>query len=108
MTCVANRARDVMRRRQRFVAYAAAQDQSDLCEQSPYDEVLCTEQSRQVNQALAQLPLEQREAVILHIKAGLSFKEIADLQQMPWRTVQGRYRYGLDKLRSILDHEMRP
>jgi RNA polymerase sigma-70 factor (ECF subfamily) len=108
MTCVANRARDVMRRRQRFVAYAAAQDQSDLCEQSPYDEVLCTEQSRQVNQALAQLPLEQREAVILHIKAGLSFKEIADLQQIPWRTVQGRYRYGLDKLRSILNHEMRP
>ncbi|MCF7975608.1 MAG: sigma-70 family RNA polymerase sigma factor [Phycisphaerae bacterium] len=106
MTCVVNRARDVMRHRQRSETFKAIQDQGDVCEQGPYDEVRCTEQSQQVNQALAQLPYEQREAVILHIKADLSFKEIARKQQIPWRTVQGRYRYGLDKLRSILNHEI--
>ena len=108
MTCVANRARDVMRCRQRSEAFKTSKDTCDLCEHGPYDEVLCTEQSQRVNQALAQLPYEQREAVTLHVKAGLSFKEIARRQQIPWRTVQGRYRYGLDKLRSLLNHETKP
>jgi len=108
MTCVANRARDVMRRRQRSEAFKTSSDHSDVCELGPYDEVLCTEQSQRVNQGLAQLPYEQRETVILHVKAGLTFKEIGRQQQIPWRTVQGRYRYGLDKLRSLLNHEIKP
>jgi RNA polymerase sigma-70 factor (ECF subfamily) len=108
LTCVVNRARDVMRSRQRSETFKASQDCGDLCEHGPYEKVLSTEQSRQVNQALAQLPYEQREVVIMHIKAGLPFKEIARLQEIPWRTVQGRYRYGLDKLRSILNHEKTP
>ena len=108
MTCVANKARDVMRRRQRCEAFRTSRDTRDASEHDPYDKVLCTEQSQRVNQALAQLPYEQRETVILHIKAGLAFKEIARQQQIPWRTVQGRYRYGLDKLRSLLNHEIKP
>ena len=108
MTCVANRARDVMRRRQRSRTHEENQERSSVCEHGPYDEVVCTEQAQKVNQALAQLPYEQREAVVLHVKAGLAFKEIANRQQIPWRTVQGRYRYGLDKLRSILNSEIEP
>lgn len=106
MTCVANRARDLMRRRQRSRIHEENQEASSICEHGPYDEVVCTEQTQKVNQALAQLPYEQKEAVVLHVKAGLAFKEIADRQQTPWRTVQGRYRYGMDKLRSLLNHEM--
>jgi RNA polymerase sigma factor (sigma-70 family) len=56
--------------------------------------------------ALAELPYEQREAVTLHLKAGLRFKQIAKLQNIPVSTVQGRYRYGLDKLRTILNSEV--
>ena len=33
------------------------------------------------------------------------FKEIAEEQHIPINTVQGRYRYGLDKLRTILRRE---
>ena len=59
-----------------------------------------------LRQALAQLPFEQREVVLLHIRSGLTFKQIATLQDVSINTVQGRYRYGLEKLRSLLDGEV--
>jgi len=46
--------------------------------------------------------MEQRETVVLHLNGGMKFKEIARMQKIPLSTVQGRYRYGLEKLRSIL------
>jgi len=52
--------------------------------------------------ALAQLPLEQRETIVLHLNGGMKFKDIAKMQRIPLSTVQGRYRYGLDKMRTIL------
>lgn len=59
-----------------------------------------------LRQALGQLPSEQREAVLLHIRSGLTFKQIATLQDVSINTVQGRFRYGLEKLRSLLDDEV--
>ncbi|MHC4095110.1 MAG: hypothetical protein ACYSWZ_08180 [Planctomycetota bacterium] len=35
----------------------------------------------------------------------MKFREIAKLQDVSTSTIQSRYRYGLDKLRSILDYE---
>ena len=61
-----------------------------------------SEESGLLTDALARLPLEQREAIILHLKGGMKFKEIARMQPIPISTVQGRYRYGLGKLRTIL------
>lgn len=37
----------------------------------------------------------------------MKFKEIAKLQNVSINTVQGRYRYGLTKLRTILDGEFK-
>ncbi|HIJ69810.1 MAG TPA: sigma-70 family RNA polymerase sigma factor [Planctomycetes bacterium] len=59
-----------------------------------------------LRQALIQLPFEQREAVLLHIQSGLTFKQIAALQNVSTNTVQGRFRYGLEKLRALLDGEV--
>ena len=59
-----------------------------------------------LRQALGQLPSEQREVVLLHIRTGLTFKQIAALQHISINTAQGRYRYGLEKLRSLLDSEV--
>jgi len=36
----------------------------------------------------------------------LTFKEIARIQDVSISTVQGRYRYGIDKLRSLLNGEL--
>lgn len=53
--------------------------------------------------ALALLPVEQREAVALHLFEGLSFREIAEAAEVPQDTVASRYRYGIAKLKGILD-----
>jgi len=65
------------------------------------------EESQLLTDALSRLPLEQLETIILHLKGGMKFKEIADMQGISINTVQGRYRYGLDKLRTILNGELK-
>jgi RNA polymerase sigma-70 factor (ECF subfamily) len=56
--------------------------------------------------AMAQLPYEQREVIALHMQAGMTFRTIACRQNTSVSTVQGRYRYGIDKLRSLLNGEV--
>ena len=53
--------------------------------------------------AVAKLPFEQREVVVLHLRGGLTFRQIAKMQNVSTNTAQGRYRYAIDKLRSILN-----
>jgi len=52
---------------------------------------------------MAQLPYEQREVIALHLNAAMKLRHIARLQNVPAGTIKGRYRYGLQKLRSLLD-----
>jgi RNA polymerase sigma-70 factor (ECF subfamily) len=60
----------------------------------------------QIEQAMVQLPYEQREAIILHLQSGMRFRAIAAIQGVSINTIQSRYRYGLDKLRSLLNIEV--
>ena len=64
------------------------------------------EDSVRISNALAQIPLEQREAVVLHLHGDMTFRQIAQLQDVSIKTIQSRYRYGLDKLRSTLTDEV--
>jgi RNA polymerase sigma-70 factor (ECF subfamily) len=59
-----------------------------------------------ISNALVQVPFEQREVVVLHLHGGMKFREIAKLQAVSTKTIQSRYRYGLNKLRSILNSEI--
>jgi RNA polymerase sigma-70 factor, ECF subfamily len=52
--------------------------------------------------ALRELPPEQRTAVYLKLWEGLTFEQIAAILEIPANTAASRYRYGLDKLRSLL------
>ncbi len=52
--------------------------------------------------ALAALPREQREVIVLKIWNGLTFEAIGRLFEVSPNTVAGRYRYGLNKLRACL------
>jgi RNA polymerase sigma factor (sigma-70 family) len=56
--------------------------------------------------AMLMLPEEQREAIVLHHKGGLKFREIGDIQGVSLNTAQGRYRQGIARLRSILDSKV--
>jgi len=105
-TCVMNRARDQIRTNQRQPMRLDESESISSNLNGPEQSVMCSEESEQLNQAIAQLPDEQREAIILHLKGEMKFKEIAKLQGVSVNTIQGRYRYGLNKLRSILNGEV--
>jgi RNA polymerase sigma-70 factor (ECF subfamily) len=105
-TCVVNRARDrgrSERTRQRF---------ADGCTTMPIgtDEadrsLVYSERCERLSRALAELPYEQREVVVLKVKDGLKLKDIARLQNVSISTAHGRYRYGMDKLRTLLNGEI--
>jgi len=51
---------------------------------------------------LAALPQEQREVIVLKIWHQHTFEEIGELLGVSPNTVAGRYRYGLQKLRTFL------
>ena len=48
------------------------------------------------------LPDDQRTVVQLRLWDGLTFEEIAEAQGIPLNTAASRYRYGLEKLRTLL------
>jgi RNA polymerase sigma-70 factor, ECF subfamily len=52
--------------------------------------------------ALAALPEEQRTVVHLRLWQHLTFEQIATTLGIPPNTAASRYRYGLDKLRTLL------
>lgn len=52
--------------------------------------------------AMNTLPDEQRTIVQLKLWDGLTFEEIADTQGIPLNTAASRYRYALEKLRTLL------
>ena len=64
---------------------------------------VANEESEILYNALAKIPLQQREVVILYLQAGLKFSQIALIRNIPTSTVRARYYYGIEKLRSILD-----
>jgi len=66
------------------------------------DETLQAMQSDAVRR-LAELPQEQREVIVLKIWNRFTFEEIGALLEISPNTVAGRYRYGLQKLKSKLE-----
>jgi RNA polymerase sigma-70 factor (ECF subfamily) len=103
MRCVANRAKNLLKRRR--LEPAPPGDENDCggadghC---PMHRVTAAEESTRVFAALAQLPAEQREVITLHLHGQLTFHEIAAELDLSINTVQSRYRYGIEKLRTLL------
>jgi RNA polymerase sigma-70 factor (ECF subfamily) len=103
-TCVANRARDYLRKDRRHGGESldTARDRESR-QHGPLQTAIVDEQRQRVITALAELPDEQREAILLHLQTGLRFREIARTQGISAKTAWSRYRYGLDRLRSLLN-----
>jgi RNA polymerase sigma-70 factor (ECF subfamily) len=104
-TSVVNRVRDHHRRRRRH-AGSDAGGCVRVDPLSPDQAVILSEQAKLLTQAVAGLPEAQREVVLLRLKAGMKFRDIAKLQQTSVGTVLSRYRYALERLRSTLDGEV--
>jgi len=103
-TCVVNRARDYFRRdRCRTGKPLETAHGVETRHSGPLQAAITGEQQERLSVALVELPDEQREAVLLHLQMGLKFREIASVQGVSGKTAWSRYRYGLDRLRSLLN-----
>jgi RNA polymerase sigma-70 factor (ECF subfamily) len=104
--CVANLARNRIQRRQ--LEPAALDDNDQITSAALQPDLLAIQEENiaYVNQALSELPYEQREVIILHLQTNLKFTQIAELRSVPVNTIRSRYRYGLEKLRTLLNGEI--
>ena len=89
-TCVVNRARDRVRseraqqrRAERYVTMPFGAEEPDRS-------LVYSERCERLSRALAELPYEQREVVVLKIKNSMKLKDIARLQNVSISTVHGR------------------
>jgi RNA polymerase sigma-70 factor (ECF subfamily) len=80
------------------VEYALGTDDDDL-----FSTVTGAIEADQVRQAIANLPPEQRQPIVLAYFGGLTHQEIADQTGTPLGTVKSRMRLGLQKLRVALE-----
>ena len=106
-SCVANRVRNLNRPGPQ---QTIGLDEAEVIGQDldgPVRMAISSEQSQRITYAMAQLPYEQREAIILHLLSGMRFGTIAKRQNVSVNTIQSRYRYGLGKLQSILNGEVK-
>jgi RNA polymerase sigma-70 factor (ECF subfamily) len=100
-------------RRERRQPVAQAPEGVDIIElagettpsESIEDLVARREIGRAVARAMAELPEEQRTAIVLKEYHGLTFQEIADLLDCPLSTVKTRLYQGLSVLRRQLSRE---
>ena len=107
ITCLMNRIRTLRRDSQRHQAAPLDEAATRTARVNPPDQwAVANEQMQRISQAMAELPPEQREVVTLRFEAGMGFPQIAKIQNAPINTVQGRYRYGMEKLRALLDSEV--
>lgn len=108
-----NLCRDWMRRERRapIVAVPEGTDPIELADdraspvESVEDLVARREMSAAVARAMAELPEEQRAAIMLKEYHGLTFQEIADMLNCPLSTVKTRLYQGLSVLRRRLERQ---
>jgi RNA polymerase sigma-70 factor (ECF subfamily) len=106
LTCVANLSRDRVRARKRAPIGMNKTDMAISDYKIPSHALISAEELHRLREAIAKVPYEQREVVILHLQGRRTFRQIAESQGMSVSTVQSRYRYGLEKLRSLLNGEV--
>jgi RNA polymerase sigma-70 factor (ECF subfamily) len=109
MRVVSRVALDIGRQRQRHNCCESWSRQADLQSSihSPHDERLDGEELRQqVQVALAALPELQRQALVLYVEGGLTYREIAEVQGVSLGTVMSRLFHARQKLRALLARQV--
>ncbi len=104
-SCIANRVRKLNRSK---IDHLSSLNQTEIVDadcDNPGQQVMSAELYDRINRAMTELPYLQREVIVLHVQGGMRFRAIAESQGVSINTIQSRYRYGLDKLRSLLNDE---
>ncbi|MHC4438471.1 MAG: RNA polymerase sigma factor, partial [Planctomycetota bacterium] len=103
INCVRNHLRHSNRHRRTSLDGAELLAES---ERGPRQWAVLGEQLAILSRALQKLPYEQREVISLRMEMDMTFRRIATLQNASVNTVKGRYRYGIARLRSLLNSEV--
>lgn len=77
-----------------------------LSTETPEYAAIFKEQREKLTSVLPELPYEQREVLLLRHFGDLRFKAIAKCQGVSISATQARYRYGLEKLRSLIGGDL--
>ncbi len=105
LAVVRNRAIDIVRRHDR---HAARRADDNLLDDHPAPDDVAAQVAARADAGLlqpliAQIPVTQREVIMLAFYGGLSHTEIAAHLELPPGTVKGRMRLGMSKLRDELN-----
>ena len=105
--CVKHVALDWQRGRKRRSSReeATARSEAETLFTSPLEQ---DERREAIEAALRNLPVSQREVLVMRIWGGLSFPQIAAALQVSADTAKSRHRYALAKLREQLAEESIP
>ena len=107
ITCLVNRTRTLRRQARHGREPLLESASMQICPYPrPEQWAVLNEQMQQLAEAMRELSPEQREVITLRFGAALGFRQIARIQNTSINTAQGRYRYGIEKLRSVLDGEV--
>ena len=104
LNCVRNQRRSNHRRRSQNLDEA---EHVPSMARRPDQWAVLSERLERLSSAMASLPYEQREVISLRLEERMTFRRIAGLQKTSVSTVNGRYRYGIEKLRSLLNSEVK-
>ncbi len=107
ITSTLNGVRNLRRYHRRHETRSLAEaDHLPSAEKRPDQWAVMSEQLEHLSTAMASLPYEQREVITLRVEASMTLRTIAQLQKTSISTVQARYRYGIERLRSLLNGEI--
>jgi RNA polymerase sigma factor (sigma-70 family) len=104
--CVTNRVRDLMKNQQNKTTPLEEDCPLISKVEDPAQTIICNEELQILSSALSKLPDEQREIIVLRVYGKMRFGAIAESLGISTNTAKGRFRYGIDKLRSVLDSEV--
>ena len=103
LNCVRNQRRDNRRRTLQSLDKA---DHLQSRTKRPDQWAVLSERLEHLSRAMVCLPYEQREVISLRMEAKMTFRQIAALQKTSISTTNARYRYGIEKLHSLLNGEV--
>lgn len=94
---LSNKCNTLLRNRQKLQIVDI--DSKDVSEKEDSQPTNFEQEYTLINRLLNTIPQEQSEVIRLHIHGEKTFKEIADILEIPESSVKSRYRYGIEKLR---------
>lgn len=95
--CLSNKCNTLLRSRQKLQIIDI--ESKEVSEKEDYQPTNFEQEYTLINKLLSIIPQEQSEVIRLHIHGEKTFREIADILEIPESSVKSRYRYGIEKLR---------